>query len=184
MTAFATPAELSAYTKGAVSATDPRAQATLDAVTGAIQRRAGWHIAPAQQVTEVLDGPRAALYLQSLRVNAIHSVSIDGTVLQPSLYEWSRRTGNVRRRNGQSFPDTWGGVEVVYDSGYPEVPADLKQIVLQVSSLALSSPSGATREQAGQVAISHSTTAPGVAGGLTLLDRDLAVTASHTVPKE
>lgn len=182
MAAFATPAELSAYTKGLVSPTDERSQPLLDGATQAIRNYCGWNIAPAEDVTVTLDGGGEVLYLPSLRVNSIASVTVNGSPLAD--YEWSRRTGNLRRPGHRAFPEVWGGIQVAFNSGYSVVPADLKQIVLQVSTLALSSPTGATREQAGQVSMSWATTAPGVSGGLTLLDRDLRTLAAYRLPRE
>lgn len=185
MVSFATPAELSTYTKGRISPTDERSQVILDGATEGIRRLAGWHIAPAEDVSVTLDGGGSTLYLPSLQVNSIISVTVNGTLwVEGADYEWSRQTGNIRRRDHGDFPDTWGGIEVTFNSGFDTVPADLKQIVLQVSSIALSSPTGATREQAGQVAMSWATTAPGVAGGLSFLDRDLAILSSYILPKE
>ncbi|QOP66600.1 head-to-tail adaptor [Microbacterium phage Lahqtemish] len=184
MASFASPAELSAYTKGAISPSDGRSQLILDGATEAIQRYAGWNIAPPEDVTVTLDGGGSVLYLPSLKVNSIASITADGTLLNLADYEWSRRTGNVRRKDHCRFPDVWGGVVVVFNSGYTDVPKDLKNVVLQVASIALSSPTGATREQAGQVAMSWAVTAPGVSGGLSLLDRDLATVNLYRLPKE
>lgn len=184
MDAFATPVELSAYTKGLISPTDERSQLMLDGATEAIRRYCGWNIAPAEDVTVTLDGGGAVLYLPSLKVNSIASVTVAGTLLAATDYEWSKRTGNVRQKHARTFPDIWGGIVVAFNSGYAAVPADIKEIVLQVSSLALSSPTGATREQAGQVSMAWATTAAGVAGGLTLLGRDRATLASYLLPKE
>ncbi|WNO28723.1 head-to-tail adaptor [Microbacterium phage FlameThrower] len=182
MAAFATPAELSAHTKGAISPTDERSQLILDGATEAIRRYCGWNIAPAEDVTVTLDGGGSVLYLPSLKVNSVASVLVDGVAFTD--FEWSRRTGNLRRKGGGHFPDIWGGIVVTFNSGFETAPADLKEVVLQVSSIALSSPTGATREQAGQVAMSWATTAPGVAGGLSLLGRDLAIVNTYRLPKE
>lgn len=183
MAAFATPAELSVYTKGLISPTDERSQLLLDGATQAIQRLAGWNIAPPEDVTVTLDGG-GTLYLPSLKVNAITSLTVRGKTVPVTDLEWSRRTGNVRFIGGYGFPEVWGGIVITFNSGYAEVPADLKNIVMQVSSVALSSPTGATREQAGQVSVAWATTAPGVSGGLSLLARDLAIVNSYRIPKE
>ncbi|UDG78710.1 head-to-tail adaptor [Microbacterium phage IndyLu] len=182
MASFATPAELSVYTKGAISPTDGRSQLILDGATEAIQHYAGWNIAPAEDVTVTLDGGGHVLYLPSLKVNSVASVTVNGT--PTTDFEWSRRTGNLRLKAGGCFPDSWGGIVVTFNSGYAETPKDLKNVVLQVASIALSSPTGATREQAGQVAMSWAVTAPGVSGGLSLLDRDLATVNLYRLPKE
>ncbi|AUG84805.1 head-to-tail adaptor [Microbacterium phage Sharkboy] len=184
MASFATPAELSAYTKGAISPTDERSQLILDGATKAIRNYCGWNVAPPEDVTATLDGGGSVLYLPSLKVNSLASVTIDGVAQALSDLEWSRRTGNVRRKDGAPFKEVWGGVVVAFNSGYTAVPDDLKQVVLQVSSLALSSPTGATREQAGAVSMAWATTAPGVSGGLVLLARDLATVNAYRLPKE
>ena len=181
---FATPAELSAYTKGLISPTDERSQLILEGATAAIRRYCGWNIAPPEDVTVTLDGGGSTLYLPSLKVNSISRITVAGEDWTLDRIEWSRRTGNVRVAAQGCFPEVWGGIEVTFNSGYAAVPADLKQIVLQVSGIALSSPTGATREQAGQVSMQWATTAPGVAGGLALLDRDYAVLSQYKLPKE
>ena len=184
MASFATPAELSAYTKGLISPTDERSQPLLDGATEAIKRYCGWNIAPAESLTVTLDGGGTTLYLPSLKVNSLTSITIAGEAQPLDAFEWSRRTGNVRRTQGYCFPEVWGSIVVVFNSGYATVPEDVKEVVLQVASVALSSPTGATREQAGQVSMAWATTAPGVSGGLSLLDRDLAVINSYRLPKE
>lgn len=189
MAAFATPAELSAYSKGAISPTDERSQPILDGATKAIRNYCGWNIAPAEDLTVTLDGGGSVLYLPSLQVNSIASITVDGDpwLTDHGYIEWSRRTGNVRagvNYGRRHFPEVWGGIVVEFNSGYETVPEDLKQIVLQVSSIALSSPTGATREQAGAVAMAWATTAPGVSGGLTLLDRDFKTLDAYLLPKE
>jgi len=181
MESFATPDELSEYTNGLIAPDDPRSQIILEGATAGIRKYARWHIAPAADVTDYLDGGASVLYLQTLKLNDVESITVDGSVLAVTDYEWSRVTGNIRSKLTCGFPDSWGGIIVTYNSGYSEIPADLKQIVLQVSAQALSSPTGATREQAGQVSMQWATTAPGVAGGLSLLDRDRALIDQYRI---
>lgn len=182
--AFATPDELSAYTEGLISPTDPRSPVILDGATQAIQNFCGWHIAPPEDLTVYLDGGTQELFLPTLKLNSIESVTVDGTLLTDIDLEWSRRTGNVRRKSHVGFPEAYGSIIVLFNSGYESVPQVLKQIVLQASAMALSSPTGATREQAGQVAMQWATTAPGVSGGLTLHDRDFKALSQYILPKE
>lgn len=184
MASFASPAELAEYTAGLIGPDDPRSQVILDGATKALQNYAGWHIAPAESVTLILDGGSSVLYLPTLKLNSVTSITVDGALQDVTSYEWSRVTGNVRVKNHGYFPDSWGGITVVFNSGHATVPADLKQIVLQVSAQALSSPTGATREQAGQVSMQWATTAPGVAGGLSLLGRDLAIIGHYRIERE
>lgn len=184
MAAFATPAQLSAYTEGLIAADDSRSQLILDGATKALQNYAGWHIAPPQDITLVLDGGSNILYLPTLKLNSVASITVDGALLPTTDYEWSRITGNVRLKNSRWFADIWGGTVITFNSGFATVPTDLVQIVLQVSAQALSSPTGATREQAGQVSMQWATTAPGVSGGLSLLARDYETLDQYRIAKE
>lgn len=182
--AFATPEELEAYTMGAISAADERAPIILDGASRAIRNFCGWNVAPAEDLSVTLDGGGSVLYLPSLQVNRVTALTVRGAAVSTADFEWSRLTGNVRSRSSAYWPETWGGIVVEFNSGHVEIPADIKQIVLQVSAMALSSPTGATREQAGAVAMAWATTAPGVSGGLTLLDRDLATLRAYQLASE
>ena len=87
-------------------------------------------------------------------------------------FEWSAN-GELRRAGG-SWPTSWRSVAVEFTHGFESAP-DVEQVVLQVVAHALSSPMGATREQAGGLSVSWATTAPGVSGGMALLARDREV---------
>jgi hypothetical protein len=178
---FASPAELSAWTGGKISAGDPRAQPLLDAASAAIRRHCGWHITPvATEVTLTLDGPGGfLLVLPTLQLVGVRSIVEAGTALADDDFEWSAN-GEVRRLRGH-WSSRYRSIVAVVDHGFESAP-ELKQVVLQVCASALSSPMGATREQAGQVSVSWATTAPGVAGGLALLERDLAVVNQYRLP--
>jgi len=180
--ALLTPAAFSAATGGKVSPTDPRVQPLLDGATAGIRRYCGWHVAP--KVTETLrfDGPGGnLLLLPSLRVVAVSSVTVRGVELDEDAFEWSEK--GMLRRLGGCWPTRFRSVEVTLEHGFETAP-DLVQIVQQVVANAISSPMGATREQAGQISISWATTAPGVSGGMSLLDRDLAILDMYRLPKE
>lgn len=188
--AFATPAELSAYTEGGISADDPRADLILDGATRGIQRYAGWHIAPSRTETIRLDGAYVGnvLQLPSLRVTnvdfvrAYHKFDADFDLYDDYSFGWSQN-GNLERYSKWGWPYGYRNIEVTFTHGYSaDEITDLKQVVLQVSAQALSSPTGATREQAGQVSMQWATTAPGVSGGLSFLGRDLEIVNSYKLP--
>lgn len=178
--AIVTPDQVSQYTQGKVSASDPRLPALIDGATAAVRRYCGWHIAPAYTETLVVDGPGGhVLTLPTLHVTALGPVVESGTTLveytgaeASGVYEWSA-LGNVRRTCGR-WTDHYRAISVTMTHGYESAP-DVAQIIMQVVAQALSSPMGATREQAGQLSVSWATTAPGVSGGLSLLQRDLDV---------
>ena len=188
--ALVTPADLSAATQGKVSAADPRVQPLLDGVTAAVRRFCGWHIAPSYTETLVLDGPGGRiLTLPTLHLTELTSVTEDGvalTLYDPATglgdFEWSE-LGNVNRVCGywaarHYWTERYRGLSVAIVHGYTDAP-DVAQIIVQVCANALASPMGATREQAIGFAASWSSTAPGVAGGLSLLERDLAILATY-----
>lgn len=188
--AFASPAELSAYTEGGISADDPRADLILDGATRGIQRYAGWHIAPSRTETIRLDGAYVGnvLQLPSLRVTdveavrAYHKFDADYDLYDQYSFAWSAN-GNLERYSKWGWPYGYRNIEVTFTHGYSDDEVtDLKQVVLQVSAQALSSPTGATREQAGQVSMQWATTAPGVSGGLSFLGRDLEIINSYKLP--
>jgi hypothetical protein len=178
--AIVTPSQVSQYTQGKVSASDPRLQGLIDGATAAVRRYCGWHIAPTYTETIVLDGPGGhVLTLPTLHVTALGPVTENGAVLveyTPSVttgvFEWST-IGTVRRTCGR-WTDRYRAVSVTMTHGFDSAP-DVAQIIMQVVAQALSSPLGATREQAGALSVSWATTAPGVSGGLSLLQRDLDV---------
>lgn len=187
---FASPAELSAYTEGSITIADPRAPLILAGATRAIQRYAGWHIAPSLTETKRLDGAYVGniLQLPSLHVTEVTSVIAhnrrDASTITYDEYSfgWSEN-GNVEYYSKWGWPYGYRNIEIEFTHGYSlDQISDLKQIVLQVSAQALSSPTGATREQAGQVSMQWATTAPGVSGGLSLLARDLEVVNSYKLP--
>ncbi len=181
MDSLLTADEFSAGTNGKISASDPRVQPLLDGASAAIRRYCGWHITPVLTETITLDGPGGSiLMLPTLNLISVVSFTERGTAANVSELEWSAK-GMVRRRHSR-WTTRFRGLTVEMEHGYEDAP-DVKAIVQQVVANAISSPMGATREQAGQVSISWATTAPGVSGGLSLLERDYAVLDLYRLPK-
>lgn len=176
-----TPEEFSAGTKGKIAANDPRLPALLGGASAAVRRYCGWHVTPVLTETVVLDGPGGSLLqLPSLRVESVDEVVVNGTELDVDGLEWSAK-GMIRRR---SWPQKFRSVRVTFTHGFDtEDAAGILQIVQQVVANAAASPLGATSEQAGALSASWSQTSPGVAGGLSLLQRDLDVLNLYRLPK-
>lgn len=174
---FVSPQELADYTQGKVDPTDARVVRLLVGASAAIRRRCGWHVFPSVTETLRLDGPGGReLSLPTMNLTALGDVLDRDVAVDATDLEWSR-LGTVRRRSGW-WSESYGALAVTMTHGYEEVP-DLAQVVSQVVAAALSSPMGATKEQAGSLAVTWATTAPGVAGGLSLLERDLAVVDAY-----
>jgi hypothetical protein len=178
---FIAAEEFAAGTGGKVSAADPRLDVLLKGASAAVRRYCGWHIAPVLQEELVLDGPGGPLVLlPTLHLVDVVSFADDTRDVQPADLEWSDR-GMVRRR-GSRWTSKFRGIRATVQHGFDEAP-DVAQIVQQVVANAIASPMGATREQAGQVSISWASTGPNVSGGISLLERDLAVLDLYRLPK-
>lgn len=171
----------SAWTKGQVPATDARVLPLLKGASAGIRRWCGWHVAPVLEETLSGDGPGSShIVLPTGRLLDVLTASNAGDPVDVAGLDWSRH-GIVERRE-LCWSARLGSVEIRVRHGYDlaEVP-DVAQIVKQVTANALASPMGATREQAGTVSISWATTAPGVSGGLSLLQRDLETLAPFRI---
>lgn len=174
MESFVSKTDVVNSSKGAVSATDPRIDIMLDGALAGIRRAAGWHIAPVQQDHRVLDGPGGVLLkLPTLKLVSIDSITNDGVALDVDGLEWSE-LGMVRGHWSSRFR----GVDVTFTHGFDDAP-DLKALVITVVLRGLSSPMGATREQAGQLSATWGTVEAGVSGGLMLTDKELATLARY-----
>lgn len=178
---FVTAAEFSAWTGGKIPSTDPRVEPLLAGASAGIRRYCGWHIAPVLEETLAGDGPGGSLLLLPTgRLLSLVSATNAGSVVDLAEVDFSR-SGMVELRGGW-WSSRLGSVSVRVQHGYDVADVgDVCQIVKQVTANALASPMGATREQAGQVSISWATTAPGVSGGLSLLERDFAVLAPFKI---
>lgn len=153
--------------KGALSASDVRIDPLIKGVSSALRRYCGWHVAPVidDQATLDTDGS-GLLRLPTLRLVELTSIAVLGQERPVGDVEWSH-TGLVRG----TFPNRFRSTVVGFRHGFEDVEA-LSMIAAQVIRMALSSPMGATREQAGALGVSWATTAPGVAGGVVFMARD------------
>lgn len=174
---FATAADVSNFTKGQIESTDPRLPDAIKAVTSSIRSEAGWHIGPVVEAHSVtLDGPGGRiLHLPTMKLLNLVSVTELGVAvdLAGESHDWSE-LGLVEKRDGTFWTDRFRKVVVVMDHGHANI-ADLKFLTLSLVARGLSSPLGATREQAGSMSIQWATPTPGVAGGLVPLPAELRI---------
>jgi hypothetical protein len=141
----------------------------LAAAEAAVRKYCGWHIAPVITQDLVLDGSgTASLFIKSLRVVDITAAECDGVTLDPATLEWSE-AGFVRA--SCRWPDKLRAVKLTVRHGFDEAP-DVVAIVRAIAARASASPTGVVREQAGAVSLSMSLTAPGVSGGVVLMDHE------------
>lgn len=155
---------------------------TLAAVSQAVRNACGWHISPALSCEATISADCSVLVLPSLMVNSIASIKNDGVELPAGSYQWQRR-GLVRREPWSAWSSAWGGVVVRFNSG-TNSDALLAQVVAQIASNHLAAAPGVREEHVGDEGITYNETASGVSGGVTLLERDLAVLAPYRLPGE
>lgn len=179
--AFATEAELEAYTGTSIDST--RAALLLDTATGAIRAHTGQTISRVTSDTVILPGNySAALELPERPVIAVSTVKIDDTTLTlDSDYVWDGRwtllrgtnvTGVLVINDGPlvSTSGDWGGpgaqVTVTYTHGLATVPDDIKGVCLALAARSLQSPDGVNSESIGTYSVTYGRTG----GAVSLLD--------------
>lgn len=157
---------------------DP-AQDDLAAAEAAVRKYCGWHVAPVIIEDLILDGTgTASLFIKSLRVVDVLAAEVDGTVLDPATLEWSE-AGYLRIPG--VWPDKLRAVKLTVEHGFNDVP-DVVAIVRAIAARASAAPTGVVREQAGAVSISNSLTAPGVSGGVVLMDHERRMLDRYRLP--
>lgn len=148
-----------------------RAQDILAGAETAVRRYCGWHVAPVIDDTLILDGSGSGtLFIPSLQVEDISSVTNDGTPIDVDALEWSAG-GYLRAPAGRVWTDRLRGVRIQILHGYDEA-SDVAEIIRAIAARAASAPDGYIREQAGTVSLAPSMTAPNVAGGVVLMDHE------------
>lgn len=165
------PEQLEVATGGAVLADDPATEGLIAQASATIRGYAGWHIAPVIEETLRVEVPFGGaplnVLLPSLRVVRVLEVRVDGRkVDQPA---WLT-DGHVWAGHLSCGPHV---IEADVRHGYSlDEVADVQGVAVQVAAVAMSSPTGVTREQTGAVSLEYARTGDGVAGGLALLPRD------------
>jgi len=177
---FATMPQLVAYSHNNIDPSDPTAELMLDAGSSLIRRYCGWHIYASVVFDLIMDGPGGTvLQLPSKYVTDVASITEAGTVTDPTAYRWSE-LGEVERSLPLWQSGLWASwwtqgyrlIEVAFTSGYDDPPPELATMVMSMTSRALASPTGATREQAGNVSIQYALSSTHAAGGLALMEND------------
>ena len=154
-------------------------QQDLEAAEAAVRSYCGWHIAPAIIEDLVLDGSgTSTLFLKTLRLKDVTAAEVSGTALDVAGLEWSE-AGYLRKPGG--WPDRLRSVKVTAVHGFDAAP-DVAAIVRAIAARASASPMGVVREQAGAVSIGFSLTAPGVSGGVVLMDHERRMLDKYRLP--
>lgn len=157
-------------------------QAIIEQVQAAVRSYLKWHLSPEITETVTLDGDGSNyLWLQSLNVTGVTSVTNEGTVLTSDDYDWS--ANGYLKLTG--WCDYWSTrprqVVVTFTHGFSEPPADVVGVVAAIASRAATSPTGTTSEQAGQVRLTYGTF-NGVSGGVALLQHERDILNVYRIP--
>lgn len=141
----------------------------VEAATQAIRDYCGWHVAPAIDATITLDGTGTdTVLLPSRRVLSVASVTVDGTALDATAFEWS--ADGILRRRDRCWPDRYRAVTVDLRHGF-ESMAVLADIVASIAARVKIDPTGALANQrAGTQSVGFMAGASG--GGLMQSEKD------------
>lgn len=151
----------------------------LAAAEALVRSYCGWHIAPVIFEDLILDGTgTGTVFVKSLRLVNVTAAVNDGTVLDPLTLEWSE-AGFVRADG--VWTDKLRAVKLTVQHGFDEVP-DVAEIIRAIAARASASPTGVVREQAGAVSVSMSLVAPGVSGGVVLMDHERRMLDRYRLP--
>lgn len=143
MADFATAEELASYVQSDLDRST--AELNLAIVSASIRTACGWSISEEVSATFVLNGTgRPTLFMPTLRLTAVTSVTELGVTVDPTLYEWTD-SGILRRLLYGIWTSAARGVTVIATHGYATVPAEIKGACLEHAARLMSSPEGGTR---------------------------------------
>lgn len=109
----------------------------------AVRAYCGWHIYPSVTETGVKRplGERGIIMLPTTYLTDVASLTVDGSVVDPSDYHWWK-WGSIQRVNRYSRD---GYCLVDFTHGYDELPADIKAVVMEVADAAEQMASGGVK---------------------------------------
>jgi hypothetical protein len=135
-------ADLQAFTKGRLQASDAEVLRMLAAALAVARRYAGWHVSPVRLADGItVDGPDSrVLMLPTRKIVGGQPTSIteDGTLLASGTYKASVGDGPglsrpiaVRKTGGGYWSAEYASIVIVMDHGYTEIEAaDWRQAIM------------------------------------------------------
>lgn len=178
--AFITPADIAQASGGRISATDPRLQPECDAVSAAIRDYCGWHVAPILECETETQVDTRVIMLPAKMVTAIQSIQVNEEAISPDSYE-HKRNGLVRMGKHPKMQGKWGAYTIRYLAGLDPSITSIRAIALQIAMNDLAATPGVRNESVGQVSISYNQATDGVAGGVSLMERDKAMLETYRI---
>lgn len=142
-----TSADVEAFTRGRLSASDPVVEDILAAALVRARRYVGWAVSPVIEDDQVaLDGPGdRRLFLPTTKIVEITSVAENGTVVDPTSYVVSADIPRMLYRKNGRWTHEYAGIDVTYTHGFTEdEAADWRRaILLMVDRMSREQQSGA-----------------------------------------
>lgn len=176
-----TPADISVASGGRIAATDARLDPVCHAVSAAIRNFCGWHVAPNLHCVLSTSVDDRVIYLPAKHVRAVDSVTAGDDTLAATDYEW-RRDGMIRLRHRPTHRGVWGAYTIEYDAGVDLSSSTLVGVAAQIALNDLVASPGVRSESVGQVSLSYNQGVDGVAGGITLMQRDRELLVGYKLP--
>lgn len=145
------------------NAADSSTESSLAAASAAIRNICGWHVAPSLRCSGDFTAEGRVVRVPARLITSIYDVEDDGTPMLEGDFE-AHQNGLIRRTCFAAWSKKWQGVHVEYQAGFdlsacPDICDVIARIVDSVSAI----PLGVASETAGNVSISYSAAASGVA---------------------
>lgn len=127
-----TAADVEAYTRGRLSASDAETQRALDAALSAIRRYCGWHVTPVVSETMMVDGTgQLDIVLPTLQIQSITSITDNDTAVDLTTVDWNNsEPGVLHRNNWTPWTCGLGKIVVELEHGFDDA-YDFQQAVLE-----------------------------------------------------
>lgn len=144
--------------------------------TDAVREFCLWRVAPPAEETIVVTGKGAKqLYLPTMHINTVVSITDDGTVLTEGTdFEWE--DFGLIERIGGCWSSRRRGVTVVINHGYPKCPGSISQAVVAAVGRGSLAPAGGVVSVGyiGSNAVFSRASAGGPAAGAIFLPHEIA----------
>jgi hypothetical protein len=175
--------DFEAYMGGRIKASDERVSPMLSAVSSAARSYCRWHVSPTLSCVWTGSGSGRTIKLPALFVSSLTSVTETRngvfSALVDGQFEWCEE-GLIRRCQWIDWPHGWRSVVIEYEAG---IDSDaLSSIVAQIAANAIAAAPGIFEEHVGQVGVTYNQASSGVAGGITLMDRDKELLSPYRLP--
>jgi hypothetical protein len=129
----------------------PAEAAELAAATasGVVRGYCGWHIAPQETTTFIVDGNGTAiLTLPTLRLTAVDKVRVNDEVWDAESYRWQARGQLLHIPR---WPAGMANIEVDATHGYTDTPDAIRAVALAIAAGTVDNPTGRSVIQVGLV---------------------------------